>query len=49
MKTTALGILTIIAAVSNVCVQLLNGGTPDMMGAFAAITAGLGLIKARDQ
>jgi hypothetical protein len=48
MKTTALGILTIVAAISNVAVQFLNGGTPDLMGAFAAITAGLGLIKARD-
>jgi hypothetical protein len=49
MKTTALGILTIVAAISNVAVQFINGSTPDMMGAFAAITAGLGLIKARDQ
>jgi hypothetical protein len=48
MKTTALGILTIVATLSNVGIQLLNGGAPDFVGAFAAITAGFGLIKARD-
>ena len=48
MKTTALGILTILATLSNVGIQLLNGGAPDLVGAFAAITAGFGLIKARD-
>ncbi len=48
MKTTALGILTIVATLSNVGIQVLNGGAPDFMGAFAAVTAGIGLIKARD-
>ena len=48
MKTTALGILTIVATLSNVGIQLLNGGAPDFIGAFAAVTAGIGLIKARD-
>ena len=48
MKTTALGILTIVATLSNVGIQLLNGGAPDFVGAFAAVTAGIGLIKARD-
>jgi hypothetical protein len=48
MKTTALGILTIVATLSSVGIQLLQGGTPDFMGAFAAVTAGIGLIKARD-
>lgn len=48
MKTTALGILTIVATLSNVGIQLLNGGAPDLVGAFAAVTAGFGLIKARD-
>jgi hypothetical protein len=48
MKTTALGILTIVATLANVGVQVLNGGAPDFMGAFAAVTAGIGLIKARD-
>jgi len=48
MKTTALGILTIVATLSNVGIQVLKGGAPDFMGAFAAVTAGIGLIKARD-
>lgn len=48
MKTTILGVLTIVATIANVGVQIINGGTPDLMGAFAAVTAGMGLIKARD-
>jgi hypothetical protein len=48
MKTTALGILTIVATLANVGVQVLKGGAPDFMGAFAALTTGFGLIKARD-
>ena len=48
MKTTALGILTIVATLSNVGIQLINGSAPDFVGAFAAVTAGFGLIKARD-
>jgi len=48
MKTTTLGILTIVATLSNVGIQVLKGGAPDLIGAFAAITAGVGLIKARD-
>jgi hypothetical protein len=49
MKTTALGILTIVATLSNVSIQLINGSAPDFVGAFAAVTAGFGLIKAKDQ
>lgn len=48
MKTTALGILTVVATLANLAIQLLNGGSPDLVGAFAAVTAGIGLIKARD-
>ena len=48
MKTTTLGILTIVATLSNVGIQLINGSAPDFVGAFAAVTAGFGLIKARD-
>lgn len=48
MKTTALGILTIIATLSNVAIQLLNGGNPDIPAAFAAVVAGAGLIQASD-
>lgn len=49
MKTTILGILIIVSTVSNACVQLLKGGSPDLIGAFTTITAGIGLIKAQDQ
>lgn len=49
MKTTALGILTIVATLSNVGIQVLKGGAPDFVGAFAAVTAGIGLIRAADQ
>ena len=48
MKTTALGILTIIATLSNVAIQILSGGSPDLAAAFAAIVAGAGLIQASD-
>lgn len=48
MKTTILGVLTIVATLSNVGIQVLKGGAPDLMAAFAAVTAGVGLIKARD-
>lgn len=48
MRTTALGILTIVATLSSVGIQILKGGVPDFVGAFAAVTAGIGLIKARD-
>lgn len=48
MKTTILGVLTIVATLSNVGIQVLKGGAPDLVGAFAAVTAGIGLIKARD-
>ena len=48
LKTTALGILTIGATLSSVGIQILKGGAPDFVGAFAAVTAGIGLIKARD-
>jgi hypothetical protein len=48
MKTTVLGVLTIIATLSNVGIQILKGGAPDFVGAFAAVTAGVGLIKAGD-
>ena len=48
MKTTALGILTIIATLANVAIQLLSGGNPDIPAAFAAVVAGAGLINASD-
>lgn len=48
MKTTLLGVLTIVATLANVGLQILQGDSPDLMAAFAAVTAGVGLIKARD-
>lgn len=48
MRTTALGILTIVATVSNIGIQILKGSPPDFAAAFAAVTAGIGLIKAAD-
>jgi hypothetical protein len=49
MKTTALGILTIVAAVVNAAISLLKGQAVDFGVTAAAITAGIGLIKAADQ
>ena len=48
MKTTLLGVLTIVATLANVGMQILQGESPDVMAAFAAVTAGVGLIKAHD-
>jgi hypothetical protein len=48
MKTTLLGVLTIVATLANVGMQILQGQSPDLMAAFAAVTAGVGLIKAHD-
>lgn len=48
MKTTLLGVLTIVATLANVGMQILQGESPDVMAAIAAVTAGVGLIKAHD-
>lgn len=48
VKTTVLGILTIIAAVVNTAVALLNNQDVDFGATIAAITAGIGLVKAAD-
>jgi len=48
MKTTVLGILTIVATASNVAIQIISGESPDFAVAFAAVIAGVGLIKAAD-
>ena len=48
MKTTVLGILTIVTTVSNVGIQVIKGTPPDFAAAFAAVVAGVGLIKAAD-
>lgn len=48
MKTTILGILTILVAVGNAAIQLLKGGAIDYAVTAASITAGVGLLKAAD-
>jgi hypothetical protein len=48
-KTTILGIVTIVAALSNAVLMFLKSGTTDIGGVIVAVTAGLGLIKAADQ
>jgi hypothetical protein len=48
MKTTVLGVLTIIVAVGSAAVSLLKTGTFDFATTAASVTAGLGLIKAKD-
>ena len=49
MKTTILGILTIVGAVVSAATQFLSSGTIDLLIIAPAITAGVGLIKAKDQ
>lgn len=48
MKTTVLGILTIVATVSGAAVKVINGSPVDFMSISAAVAAGFGLIKAAD-
>lgn len=48
MKTTALGIATIVAAVANAVVQFLNTGEADWAALVTSVTAGFGLVKAAD-
>lgn len=48
MKTTILGILTILSGVVNAALAILNGTPIDMQTTIIAITAGIGLIKAAD-
>ena len=50
-KTTALGVATIITAVSSALIALLDGNpatTFDIGTVIAAVTAGIGLICAKD-
>lgn len=50
-KTTVTGIATILTAVSGVLIALFDGNpltNPDWTATVAAITAGIGLITARD-
>jgi hypothetical protein len=48
-KTTLLGVFTILAAVSDAGKEFLSNGTfGDFSLLFAAVTAGVGLIFAKD-
>lgn len=47
-RTTALGVLTIISAIAGAATSWLKAGTVDIPTTIAAITAGIGLIHARD-
>jgi hypothetical protein len=49
MKTTILGILTIVGAVVSAATQFLTSGSIDLLSLAPAITAGIGLVKAKDQ
>ena len=49
MKTTILGALTITGALIGAATQFLTTGSIDLMSIIPAVTAGIGLIKARDQ
>lgn len=48
MKTTALGILTIVVAVANAAIEFLNTGTANWAAVVTGVTAGIGLVKAAD-
>jgi hypothetical protein len=49
LKTTATGVLTIVIAVSSAVLGFLKSGTiPDFGTLIAAVTAGVGLILAKD-
>jgi hypothetical protein len=51
MKTTVLGIATILTAISSAAIALLDGDPAtsfDIGSVIAAITAGIGLIMAKD-
>lgn len=48
MKTTALGIATILAALANATIEFLNTGTANWATLVTGITAGFGLVKAAD-
>ena len=48
LKTTLTGVLTICIALGSAGLALLQGHSPDYGATVAAITAGIGLISARD-
>ena len=48
MKTTILGIVTIIAAIATAAASYLKTGSADFTVLIGGISAGIGLIKAAD-
>jgi len=48
MKTTIIGILTIVSAVTFAAIAFLKGGSFDIGVLITGVTAGIGLIKAAD-
>jgi len=48
MKTTTLGVLTIISAICFAAISFLKGGSFDIGALITSVTAGVGLIKAAD-
>jgi hypothetical protein len=48
MKTTTLGIATILAALANATIEFLNTGAANWAALVTGVTAGFGLIKAAD-
>jgi hypothetical protein len=48
MKTTIIGVLTIVSAVSFAAISFLKSGAFDVGVLITAVTAGIGLIKAAD-
>ena len=48
MKTTILGVLTIVSVICASGIQFLKTSTFDFAVTFAGVTAGIGLIKAAD-
>jgi hypothetical protein len=48
MKTTIIGILTIVSSVSFTAISFLKTGSFDVGQLITSITAGVGLIKAAD-
>jgi hypothetical protein len=48
-KTTTIGILTIVVAIASPLLEFLKAGSlPDLTATFAAVTAGFGLVMAKD-
>jgi len=48
MKTTILGVLTIVSAVCFAAISFIKTGTFDFGALTVGVTAGIGLIKAAD-